>query len=112
MSFDVLIIKPSEVSVEDLSEVAAVDPLGDISFVESAINLVFPGAVNGVWLSEEFSVEALINGTPAESAQITLRFGNSWSEASEANFLSFLSSICRKIDAVAFAVSDNSKLAP
>lgn len=112
MSFNILIIKPSEISVEDLSAVEAIDPLGEISIVESTINSVFPGAVNGVWQCEEFSVETLINGNPVESAHITLHFGNSWSETSETNFLSFVSSICRKINAVAFSVSDNSKLAP
>jgi hypothetical protein len=112
MSYDVLIIKPRDNSVENLSTVEDVAPLGEKYLVESAINTVFPGAINGVWQCSEFSVEALISGNPVESVHITLRFGDSWSETSEAHFLNLTACICSKIDAVAFSVSDNSKLSP
>ena len=112
MSFDVILIKPNDLSIEDLSSVEDVMQLGDKEFVEAAIGLSFPGAVNGLWQSEEFSIEALINGNPVESVHITAHFGDAWAEASEAKLLSLITVICHEIGAVAFSISDNSKLAP
>jgi hypothetical protein len=112
MSFDVILIKPNDLSIDDLSAVEDVMLLGDKEFVEAAIDQSFPEAVNGLWQSEEFSIEALISGNPVESVHITAHFGDSWSEASEAKLLSLITIICHKIGAVAFSISDNSKLAP
>ena len=112
MSFDVILIKPNDLSIEDLSAVEDVMLLGDKGFVEAAIGLSFPGAVNGAWKSEEFSIEALISGNPVGSVHITAHFGDAWSETSEAKLLSLIAVICHKTGAVAFSISDNSKLAP
>jgi hypothetical protein len=112
MSFDVILIKPNDLSTEDLSAVEDVALLGNKEFVETAIGLSFPGAVNGIWQSNEFSVEALLSGNPVESVHITVHFGDAWSETSEAQLLSLITVICHKTGAVAFSISDNSKLAP
>ncbi|WP_287029711.1 hypothetical protein [Pseudomonas sp. UBA6310] len=112
MSFDVILIKPNDLSIEDLSSVEDVMQLGDKEFVEAAIGLSFPGAVNSLWQSKEFSIEALINGNPVESVHITAHFGDAWTEASEAKLISLITVICHETGAVAFSISDNSKLAP
>ena len=112
MSFDVILIKPNDLSIEDLSSVEDVMQLGDKEFVKAAIDLSFPGAVNGLWQSEDFSIEALINGNPVESVHITAHFGDAWAEASEAKLISLITVICHGTGAVAFCISDNSKLAP
>lgn len=112
MSFNVILIKPNNLSTEDLSAVEDVVLLGNKSFVETAIGLSFPGAVNGIWQSNEFSVEALLSGNPVESVHITIQFGDAWSETSETQLLSLITVICHKTGAVAFSISDNSKLAP
>lgn len=112
MSFDVILIKPNDLSTEELSEVEDIALLGDKEFVETVIGLSFPGAVNAIWQSNEFSVEALLSGDPVESVHITVHFGDAWSETSEAQLLSLITVICHKIGAVAFSISDNSKLAP
>lgn len=112
MSFDVILIKPNDLSTEDLSTVEDVALLGDKVFVETAVGLPFPGAMNGIWQSNEFSVEALISGNPVESVHIKVHFGDAWSETSEAKLLILITVICHKTGTIAFSIFDNSKLAP
>ncbi len=112
MSFDVIILKPIDISIEDLSEIDNIEQLGKREIVEHIVNQSFPAAVDGVWLTDEFSVEALLSGEPVDSIHLTLRFGDSWSENSETQFLKRIESICQKLQSVAFSVSDNTRLAP
>jgi hypothetical protein len=96
MSFDVLIIKPSNATIEDLSAVEDVAPLGETLIVENAINSAFPGAVNGIWQSRDFSVEAQISGNPVESAHLTVHFASTWAKASEIQLLKCITTLCQK----------------
>jgi len=113
MSFDIIIIKPTDKSVTDISSVENVAPLGTRSIVESAFNHVFPGCIEGVFISgERFAVELSLSGEPIEAAHLSLRFGSSWSENVEREFQDLLYSVCQSLGGVAFAVSDNSRMAP
>ncbi|HHP5490043.1 TPA: hypothetical protein ACSCYS_000356 [Aeromonas veronii] len=112
MSFDLVVIKPCNRSIADLSEVEDVIPLGSKELISTKVTQYFPNAIEGVWLSDEFSVEVFISGEPVISVHITIHFGNGWSKNSEAKLLIMIAAICRSIDASAFSLSDNTKLAP
>lgn len=113
MSFDIVILKPSDMSVDDISEVNEVAPLGKTESVSKEFDQAFPGCLKGGFISNSgYSVELTLSGEPVESVHLTLRYGQSWSETSEASFIGLLSSVCRLLGGVAFAVSDNSRVAP
>jgi len=113
MSFDIIILKPTEVSVSDISTVEDAVPLGTTESVSAAFYGAFPACVGGVFSSgDDYSVELVLSGEPVESAHLALRYGQSWSEKSERQFFSLLSSVCHSLGGVAFAVSDNSRVAP
>ena len=113
MSFDIVILKPDDDSVADISEVSEITPLGDRATVSNAFNSVFPGCLDGLITSAGgYSVDLLLNGSPVESAQLTLHFGQTWSEEIGDRLTKSLGSICALHGWVAFAVSDNSRVAP
>ena|SRR6266566_948588 len=113
MSFDIIILKPSDISIDNMSEVNEVAPLGDTEVVSRAFDQAFPGCLKGGFTSGNgYSVELMLNREPVESAHLTLRYGQSWSGTSERHFLSLLSSVCNSLGGVAFAVSDNSRVVP
>jgi hypothetical protein len=113
MSFDIIILKPSETSVTDLSEVEEVSPLGSYEAVSQIFSAKFPGCLEGGFLcGDGYSVELSLSGQPVESAHLTLRFGQSWDTQGEAHFEQQLTSACCPSGWVAFAVSDNSRITP
>ncbi|NMG34839.1 hypothetical protein GRF61_10340 [Azoarcus sp. TTM-91] len=113
MSFDIIILKPSEASVTDLTEVEEVDTLGSFEAVSQIFNAAFPGCMDGGFLcGDDYSVELSLSGQPVESAHLTLRFGQSWDTQGEAHFEQQLTSTCGPSGWVAFAVSDNSRITP
>ena len=112
MSFDI-IIRPTDLAVDDISAVEDVITLGTAEDVSAAFNRVFPSCIDGAFISgEHYSVELVLSGAPVESAHLALRYGRSWSEVIEKQFVASLSSVCLSIGGVAFAVSDNSRIAP
>ena len=113
MSFDLIVLKPNDPTVAELSAVESTSPLGTTACVSLALNQAFPGCVEGPFLfGEEFAVELSLSGEPVESVHLALRFGRSWSESSETRFHALLSQACLSLGGIAFAISDNSRVAP
>ena len=113
MSFDVIVLKPSDPSVADITAVDQVSPLGSGESVAQAFEDVFPGcSTQGAIGAGGSVVELRLSGTPVQSVHLTLRYGQSWSEARSIEFIRLLSRVCSSLDAVAFAVMDNSRIAP
>ena len=113
MSLDIIILKPTDPAVDDISAVDDVIPLGAADIVSKVFNHFFPGCTEGEFISgNDFSVELMLSGEPVESAHLTLQFGKSWADKSEGNFQVLLAEACRALGVVAFAVSDNSRIAP
>jgi len=58
MSFDIIILKPTDSSISDLSEVNDVVLLGSAEVVSAAFNAAFPNCFDGAFLSgEDYAVE-------------------------------------------------------
>ena len=113
MSFDIIVLKPSRLAVENLAEVETVSPLGSFEVVSQLFNSTFPGCLEGAFLQGgDYSVELSLSGQPVESAHLSLRFGPSWDPQGEAHFQKQLTSVCCPSGWVAFAVSDNSRITP
>jgi len=113
MSFDIIILKPTDPTANDISAVEDVTPLGTTDIVSKVFNNAFPGCTEGAFNSGyDFSVELMLSGEPVESAHLTLQFGQSWTDKSERNFQVLLAEACRALGVVAFATSDNSRIAP
>ena len=113
MSFDIIILKPSIVTITDLNEVVEVGPLGSSEAVSQVFSAAFPGCLeSGFVCGDGYSVELSLNGQPVESAHLTLRFGQSWDIQGEAHFQQQLTNACCTSGWVAFAVSDNSRITP
>ncbi|WP_074467490.1 hypothetical protein [Pseudomonas flexibilis] len=113
MSFDIIILKPVEVSITDLAEAEEITPLGSTDVVSEKFSAIFPGCLEGGFVSgENYSLELTLSGEPVESAHLTLHFGPFWGNQAEALFEQQLTSICSSTGWVAFAVSDNSRMAP
>ena len=113
MSFDIIILKPADSAVSEISAVKEVSPLGSSASVSGAFNEAFPGCTEGAFISGDcYAVELSLIGEPVESAHLALRYGKSWTEKTATQFQELLSSVCRSLGGVAFAVSDNSRVAP
>jgi hypothetical protein len=113
MSFDIIILKPTDLTVNDLSAVEDVAPLGSTASVSGAFNNAFPGCTEGAFIAgDRYAVELSLSGEPVESAHLAVRYGKLWSEETETQFQELLSSVCHALGGVAFAVSDNSRLSP
>lgn len=114
MSFDIIILKPTDLTIEDISDVGDVVPLGVTDVVAAVFEREFPGCIeNGCFVSGElYAVELTLNGEPVESAHMSLRFGEAWSDEAETQFNALLAKVCLALGALAFAISDNSRLAP
>jgi hypothetical protein len=113
MSFDILLLKPTNPAVQDLSEVEDVSSMGESYHVAGLLEAAFPGCVSGAHIQkEEYAIEAMLGGDPAESVHLTLRFGSHWKESSEAALQSILGPLCTSQGWVAFSVSDNSLFSP
>ncbi|MNL22654.1 hypothetical protein D3C87_1440100 [compost metagenome] len=113
MSFDIIILKPANSDLEDLTSIQDVDPIGTPEAVRGEFDSVFPGIATGLHMSgESFAVEVSTGGNPVTSVHMTLRFGAAWTDETYALFIDHLATLCYKLDCVAFAVSDNTRLAP
>ncbi|MGC9458553.1 hypothetical protein [Vibrio genomosp. F10] len=113
MSFDIIVLKPVDCSIVDLHEVSAALPFGTQDNVKCAFFSEFPDCFNNLYTElNEYSVELSIYDDPVESAHMTLWYGDDWSTLSGDKFMDALSRVCNKLDVIAYAVSDNSKIAP
>lgn len=113
MSFDIIVIKPANRGAESLNDVREVSPLGDAESVRRIFEDEFPGAVTSVFVHrDEYSLEVTLANDPVGSAHLALRSGQEWSTSSRDQFIERLDELCRHLQCVAFAVSDNSRLAP
>ena len=113
MSCDIIIFRPVDSSVSDLGLLDEVHPMGSNAVVSFAFEQIFPGSLAGAFVREEqYAVEVLLEGDPVQSAHLALRFGSSWSDKIRDEFIATLSKLCETLGTVAFAVSDNSRLAP
>lgn len=114
MSFDIIILKPTDLTIEDITAVGDVVPLGATKLVAAVFEREFPGCIeNGCFVSGElYAVELTLNGEPVESAHMSLRFGDAWSDEAESQFNALLAKVCLALEALAFAISDNSRIAP
>ncbi|MBP0639901.1 hypothetical protein [Cupriavidus sp. AcVe19-6a] len=113
MSFDIIVLRPSNPDAESLDSVRDANDLGDLASVRRGFDSIFPGATTGVFLhNEEYALEVSLAGDPVGSAHIALRFGAAWSDASHDQFVERLGELCRRLQCVAFAVSDNARLGP
>jgi len=113
MSFDIIILKPTDLSENDLSAVEDVLDIGSPEAVITFLERVFPGCAHGAFLDGEcYALESAQNGDPVTTIHLTLRYGRAWSEAACSDFMDLLSRLCELLQSVAFAVSDNSRMAP
>ena len=113
MSFDIIILKPTDSDVNGLTSVHEVGPIGTPEAVRCECDGIFPGAAGGVYLNgEDFALEVSTAGEPVTSVHMALRFGTGWSDETYALFIELLTRLSRNLGSVAFAVSDNSLLAP
>jgi len=113
MSFDIIILKPTDLSENDLSAVEDVLDIGSPAAVITFLERVFPGCAHGAfWDGERYALESTQNGDPVTTIHLTLRYGRAWSEAACSDFMDLLSRLCELLQSVAFAVSDNSRMAP
>lgn len=113
MSFDIIILKPTDLSENDLSNVEGVLDIGCPEAVIKFLELVFPGCAQDAFSDgERYSLESAQNGDPVTTIHLTLRYGQAWSEATNAEFLTLLLRLCQLLQSVAFAASDNSRITP
>lgn len=109
MSVDIIVLRPADQQVNDLADVESVNDIGPITSVTQTLEHIFPGCINGVFaVGEAYSLEAQYSGDPVASIHLTLRIATDWSDAAQSGFLQQLHTLCRHLDALAFAVSDNS----
>ncbi len=112
MSFDIIILKPTDLSINDLAAVESVEDIGSRASVSSTVDLVFPGCAQGAFSTGDcYCVESALSGDPVTSIHLTLRYGSAWSESANGEFLALLSRLCQRLQSQAYAVSDNSRLA-
>jgi hypothetical protein len=112
-SFDIIILKPTYLSENDLLNVKDVLDIGCPKVVTTFLELVFPECVQGAFSDgERYSLESARNGDPVTTIHLTLRYGRAWSEATNAEFVTLLLKLCQLLQSVAFAVSDNSRITP
>lgn len=113
MSFDIIVVKPGTRDAECLNDVREVIPFGDAESVRQIFEATFPGAAPGVFVNgEEYSLEVTLASDPVGSAHLARRYGQNWSTSSRDQFVECLGELCHHLQCVAFAVSDNSRLAP
>ncbi|MGY6126096.1 hypothetical protein ACW9YV_11535 [Paraburkholderia strydomiana] len=113
MSFDIIVIQPTNLNAESLNDVREVSPLGDAESVRRIFEAKFPESTTGLFVNcEEYSLEVTLANDPVSSAHIALRSGQAWSTSSLEQFIARLVELCGHLQCVAFAVSDNSRLAP
>lgn len=111
MSFDTVILKPTDWNASDLASVESVLDIGTPETVTRILELVFPGCTTEEFRSgDEYSLDVIQSGNPVSSIHLTLRFGAAWSEASKSLFISLVSTLCNELKSQAFAVSDNSRI--
>ena len=100
MGFDIIVLKPTDTSVVDISEVSELVPLGTVEVVSAAFHSMFPNCLKGAFVcGEAYSVEGSLVGV-------------NYLGRSASDFLAVLTDVCRRLDAIAFAVSNNSRLSP
>jgi hypothetical protein len=113
MSFDMVILRPIGADVTDLADVEDVIDFGAHESVTASLESVFPGCVQGTFSNDSsYSLESTLSGDPVVSVHLTLQYGATWTEAISDEFVETLSSLCKLLDSIAFAVSDNSRIAP
>lgn len=113
MSFEMVILRPTGADVTDMADVEDVLDLGALESVAASVESVFPGCIHGTFSKgSSYSLESTLSGDPVASVHLTLQYGATWTEAISDEFLERLSSLCKLLDSIAFAVSDNSRIAP
>lgn len=112
MSFDIIILRPTDLSIKDLAPVESVEDIGSPASVTTSMDLVFPGCTQGAFSTGDcYFVESALSGDPVTSIHLTLRYGSAWSESANGEFLVLLSRLCQRLQSQAYAVSDNSRIA-
>ena len=118
MSFDVVVLRPDRArrSLDDIHD-AVLSPLGSPDEVRARCNEAFPGLawsgdVQGLYTAPSgYSVEFSIpSGQAPSSLHLSLHFGPSWDDVSDAQFEAALRRLFRHYGWQAFAVSDNSAM--
>lgn len=113
MSFDIIVLKPSNGDAECLTDVQEVASLGDTESVRALFEARFPDSTAGaLFYGEEYALEVRLMNDPVGSAHLALRFGPAWTDSSHDQFIECLRELCRPFGFVAFVVSDNSRVAP
>jgi hypothetical protein len=113
MSFDIVILKPTDPSTDDLLAIESVMDIGSPTSVSASLEFVFPGCTHGAFsVGEAYSVESAQSGDPVTSIHLTLRYGSGCTESTNDEFLALLSNLCQLLQSQAFAVSHNSRIAP
>jgi len=112
MSFDIIILRPTDLGINDLADVESVEDIGLTASVSTSLDLVFPGCAQGAFAMGDYYVfESVLSGDPVTSIHLTLRYGSAWCESAYGEFLASLSRLCHQLQSQAYAVSDNSRIA-
>ncbi|WP_226505180.1 hypothetical protein [Pseudomonas sp. MWU16-30317] len=112
MSFDIIILRPTDLSINDLAAVESVEDIGPPASVRTSVDVVFPSGAQGAFAAGDcYFVESALSGDPVTSVHLTLRYGSAWSESANGEFLALLSTLCQRLQAPAYAVSDNLRIA-
>lgn len=112
MSYDIILLKPDDLDIDNLQDLDEVHEIGSESFVLDALNAVFPGCIDGFFAhGETYTVEGSLSGQPVTSVHLSLRFGAAWSDASFSQVEQQLTRLCQSLEVCAFSVDDNSRLA-
>ncbi len=68
MSYDIILLKPDDLDIDDLQDLDEVHEIGSESFVLDALNAVFPGCIDGFFAhGEAYTVEGSLCGQPVTS---------------------------------------------
>src|SRR3979490_1559575 len=98
MSFDIIILKPTDMCTSDLTAIERVMDIGSPASVSTSLDSIFPGCTHGVFSAgDSYSVESVQSGDPVTSIHLTLRYGSTWSDATNVEFLALVSSLCQQL---------------
>lgn len=106
MHFHIIILKPTDPGVDSLDDVREVSALGNAAAVRRVFDAAFPAGTDG------YALEMTLADDPVTAVHLAVKRGSGWSESVQTRFYGELAEVCRRLRGEAFAVADNTRLAP